>query len=114
MKLFLALIICALAFSGYSAASHAMGLEKASFILQMQEDGIGKNAQDSTDHAQKHDKSGKGFCMDCAHCCAASIVTPVTAAWKPFPILTSLSPSVPHFQPENRLFSLLRPPKTLA
>ena len=114
MKIILVLMVFALAFSGYSAASHAMGPENCSSSQEVQNDACPPHVQNSPDHAQKHDKSGKGFCLDCAHCCATSIVLPITASWEPTPVSSNLNSVLMQFQPENRLFSLLRPPRTLA
>lgn len=114
MKIFLALMIFVMAFSGYSAASHAMGPDNCSSSQQMQGDSCPPDVQNSPDHAQKHDKSESGFCLDCAHCCAASVALPVTETWQPSLLSSVLNPFSEQFQPESRLFSLLRPPKTLA
>ena len=114
MKIIIALMVFALAFSGYSAASHAMGPKSCSSSKEIQKDACPPHVQNSPDHAQKHDKSGKGFCLDCAHCCATSIVMPITAAWQPTPLSSKLNSVLMQFQAENRLFSLLRPPRTLA
>jgi hypothetical protein len=111
MKIILAFMIFALAFSGYSAASHAMSLENCSSQSQAHDDNCAPEVQNSPDHAQKHDQSSKGFCLDCAHCCAASVMMPSTASWEPTPVLSALDSVVTQFQPENRLISLLRPPR---
>lgn len=114
MKIFLALMIFVLACSGYSAASHAMGPENCSSAQETQNDNCPPHVQDSPEHTQKHDSSSKGACLDCAHCCAASVVLPVSQAWQPTILSSDLNALSKQFQPENRLFSLLRPPKTLA
>lgn len=113
MKIIIALMVFALAFGGYSAASHAMGAKSCSSSKEIQKDACPPHVQNSPDHAQKHDKSGKGFCLDCAHSCAASILMPITTAWQPTRVSSNLNSVLTQFQPENRLFSLLRPPRTL-
>jgi len=114
MKILLAFMIFPLAFSGYSAASHAMSPENCSSQSQAHDANCSPEAQNSPDHAQKHDQSGKGLCLDCAHCCAASIVMPTAASWEPKPVSSGLNSVLTQFQPENRLFSLLRPPRISA
>ena len=114
MKIFLVLMISLLAFSGYSAASHAMGPDNCSSQQQLQDDGCPPELQASPDHAKKHDGSGNSTCLDCVHCCAASVVLPLTEAWQPMLSSSGLNTATKQFQPEGRLFSLLRPPKTLA
>lgn len=115
MKFLLTIIILALAFSGYSAASHAMGNEECASTssTQLEECGHADAASDK-DHAQKHEKNGAAKCIDCTHCCASSAIINHTK-----PLSYSLTSAIFAYesslsQPQGRLFSLLRPPKTLA
>lgn len=115
MRIFLVLIIFALAFSGYSAASHAMGKEDCSSITQSQTgDCDHADAAFDKDHSQKHEKNN-GKCMDCTNCCASSAAVILHTKTMTFSI-TSAVFVLERSQtlPQGRIFSLLRPPKTLA
>ncbi len=115
MKIFLALMIFALAFSGFTAASHAMGLEDCSSAQQeLLNDNCAPDVKNSPDHAQKHGKAGSAVCIDCAHCHAPSFVMSAAEAWTPVVVSSSPHMGMVQVTPENRLFSLLRPPKILA
>lgn len=114
MKLFLALVISALVFCGYSAASHAMGGQDCSSAVQAQSHECNHaGAASDDDHAAKHEKSG-GKCMDCSHCCASS---PAIVQAKSFSFSmtgTVFAPEPSRTQAQGRIFSLLRPPRILA
>lgn len=114
MKFFLAFMIFALAFSGYSAASHAMGQKDCSSITQSQSDECDHaDASSDKDHAKKHEKSG-GKCIDCTHCCASSAAILQTKQFG-FSLTDAVfAPEPSQAHPQGRIFSLLRPPRTLA
>ena len=114
MKFFLTIMVIALAFSGYSAASHAMGTKDCSSKAGSQlEECQHTDASTDKDHAQKHDKK-EAKCMDCTHCCASSAaISPVKQL--NFSMTGAVfAPEPSRAQPQGRFFSLLRPPRTLA
>lgn len=115
MKIFFALIILTLAFSGYSSASHAMGNQDCSSksSKQMEEcqhaDGFVDN-----DHVSKHEKKDAAKCMDCNHCCASSVVI-LHEKVQSFSMNDAVfRPDTRQNHPQERQFSLLRPPRTIA
>jgi hypothetical protein len=115
MKFLLTLMIFALAFGGYSAASHAMGMEDCSSSARTQlEECQHADAASDQDHAQKHEKNGAAKCMDCTQCCASSAVILQTKTFSLGKITTVFAFESSQSQPQGRLFSLLRPPRTLA
>jgi hypothetical protein len=114
MKFLLTLMIFALAFGGYSAASHAVVNEECGFTSTQLEECDHADAAFDQDHSQKHEKNGAAKCMDCTHCCASSAII---SQVKPlgFNLITAIFAfEVSQSPPQGRLFSLLRPPKTLA
>lgn len=113
MKIILALMVFALAFSGFMTASHAMGPDKCS-SSSMQTDNCPPEIQKSSDHSQKHQNPDKGPCLDCLHCCGSSVMTPDTKSWNPPPVAKTMLPESSTFEPQTQVFSLLRPPRTLA
>ena len=115
MKFLLAMMILALAFGGYSAASHAMGTEDCSStastqLEECQQDGVSTDH----DHAEKHEKNSAGKCMDCTHCCASSAAILQTKPLVISMIAEAFVIEPSQAQPQGRIFSLLRPPRTLA
>lgn len=115
MKFLLILIIFALAFSGYSSASHAMGTQDCTSVSSTEaEECRHADAASDKDHASKHEKSKAGKCMDCTHCCASSPVIIQNSHYS-FDLLHAvfvLEPS--RTTRQDRLFSLLRPPRIQA
>lgn len=114
MRIFVLAIILAIGFSGFSAASHAIMLDDCKSSTQVQADECAPDLKNTNDHGQKHEKSGKGFCLDCAHCCVASVVLPSDGMIVMPQPSSDMNSTVRQFQPEDRLFSLLRPPKFIA
>lgn len=121
MRVFLMLIIFALVFSGYSAAVHAFGKESCNPVAVSD---VAENSMDMSDcpghqakpeHQQdsQTDKTAKGKCMDCTHCCASHAINLLNHAVD-FPSQAAVlnPPPVNGFAGEY-LFSLLRPPKSL-
>lgn len=113
MKFFLVLMIFALAFGSFSAASHAFGAEDCgSSSVQSKDCANDFSKIDHHDQSQK--KADKGLCLDCHHCCLGSFILPVNLSWNDAltgPDYVSRPSPIPV---QAKLTSLLRPPKTLA
>jgi len=115
MKILLTIMIFTLAFGGYSAASHAVGMEDCSSAASTQlEECQHADASTDKDHAAKHEKNGAGKCMDCTHCCASSAAIVQTKKLAISMITETFVVEPSQAQPQGRIFSLLRPPRTLA
>lgn len=101
--------------SGYSAVSHAMGMEDCSAQVSTElQDCQHADASTDKDHAQKHEKIEAAKCMDCTHCCSSSAVI-IQSKPVGFDLTgTVFMPESSQAQPQGRIFSLLRPPRTLA
>lgn len=120
------MLIFAIGFSGYAAAAHSVAGESCNpAAMEMSSDHAAKAGMpdcpghaddavqaDSSDTADSS-KSTKSICLDCHHCCTAH-ATAVTSYSLNVPADDAslvMPPSDAH--KVGRLFSLLRPPKSL-
>lgn len=116
MRIFLAILVFAISFSGYSAAAHAFSDELCASEAQAE---MTLNA-DCADHhggadsqQDTENSDTKSVCVDCLHCCAShgASLQPVSIRFNPVPM--TLSAALTPTLTGDYLFSLLRPPKNL-
>jgi hypothetical protein len=118
MRVFFAFLIIAIAFSGFSTASHAFDMEGCTEMMksEMSKDmdmadcpGHQKNdAKKDTDNTAK-----KSACPDCVHCCTSHAVSLTNFSVKLLPVEATLASPPLQVLKSDLLFSLLRPPKSL-
>jgi len=111
MKILMAVLVLALAFSGFSAASHAMS-DTGHIVSSDTQDG--SSDINSADSSKDDSKAEKVACPDCLHCCSHVVFQ--TDNKTQMPEFASSDPVIEatDFLPDALTSSLLRPPKTLA
>ncbi len=111
MKILMAILVLALAFSGFSAASHAMS--DTGHIVSSDIQG-GSSDINSADSSKDDSKAEKIACPDCLHSCSHMVFLPDNKMR--MPEFASSDPVIEatDFLPDALTSSLLRPPKTLA
>ncbi len=119
MRVFLALLIFVIGFSGFSTASHAFDNGGCNGAMQseMSKD---MDMSDCPDHQKKSDvkkdadnTAKKSACLDCVHCCASHAVNLANSSVKYMAVEATLAPAPSQILKSNFLFSLLRPPRNL-
>lgn len=121
MRVFLMLLIFAIGFSGYSAASHAFGPDSCNPAAMKKMADQGMDMSDCPGHQTDQDeqtdtdqsKSSKTKCMDCTHCCTSHAISIPNYSVNFPPLAAVLNPQPMHGYVDEFFFSLLRPPKSL-
>ena len=103
----------AISFGAFSAAAHAFADEACSPSVSDHIHDHSDAPHDCTNHADEKNTLD-GICMDCHHCCAShAIVSSTKTPDILFVLAAAFIPVGDEFTGEY-LFSLLRPPRTLA
>lgn len=107
----MAILVLALAFSGFSAAAHAMNDTGHVVSSDIQGDSSDINSADTSNDKSKTEKVA---CTDCLHSCSHMVSLPDNKMR--MPEFASADPVIEakDFLPDALTSSLLRPPKTLA
>lgn len=109
MRFVFALVIFAIAFSGYSAGSHAFVDGDCAPLVKVK----AVDKAESSDHTQKQSDKSKGVCLDCNHCCTSVAALSKSETWSSLPQASVKAVDLQSMPPQGRIFSLLRPPKNL-
>lgn len=123
MRVVLMMLIFAIGFSGYAAAAHSAGGEPCNPAAMEMSSGHDAKAgmPDCPGHADDavqtdsadSSKSGKSICLDCHHCCTAHATAVISYSLAVPADASSLDMPPSDAHKVGRLFSLLRPPKSL-
>lgn len=122
MRIFIMLLIFAIGFSGYSAASHAFAPDSCNPTMKAEITDQGVDVADCVGHQDDQgkqtnpdqDKNSDKICLDCTHCCASHSMSLSNYDFDlPEPEASHLSPSLEASPNSDYIASMLRPPRSL-
>lgn len=115
MRVFLVIMMLAIALSGFSTASHALGMKNchSESSIDAKESASGMDCPDHASTADADNSDSKQDCLNCDHCCLSHAAFPATTLGLTVPARNETYAQIDAKVADSAVSGLKRPPKSI-